>query len=160
MTVTTMLGITLMVASQSLAWYLLSNDSKYRIYRSVCGLSTFYATWALYLKFFDGRSGELGMYSMGLLAICSFFEKRIPSICASGVVMLNFSLAIYGVFPLGCEEFAEAVHRDMDPHLLISIWCITFKTYLISSLCFWGFAAYKMIKLHPTAATTTTYTEV
>ena len=147
MVVYTVIGIILMVASQATAWYLLSHDFRYPLFRSVCGLATFYTVWALYLKFFGGRPGELGVYTFGALAICSFFQQRILSLIAAVVVCLNFALGIFLSSSLGAEGFASAVGKDSDPSALVATWYFIFELYLVSSLLFWGWTSVKLYQM-------------
>mmetsp|Transcript_31887 Transcript_31887/g.66546 ORF Transcript_31887/g.66546 Transcript_31887/m.66546 type:complete len:166 (-) Transcript_31887:62-559(-) len=142
MTFATIAGTLLMIASQATAWYLVTNcaaSSRHLLYSTVCGVATFYCLWALYLYFFDGRSGELGMYTMGLVAVCTFFQRRLLSVGASALVTLQFGYAMSLVYPLTCDDFAQAVGKSNDSESVITFWCWTFRLYLVSSLVFWGF---------------------
>jgi hypothetical protein len=130
----------LMPISQAVAWYMVlqSNIADRRsIYSAVWKISAFYCAWALFNRFFQGVTEELGMYSMGFLAVASFFQKKIFSIIGTVLVLLNFGLPAYSILiAWGPSELAETV-KNSDTELAI-IWAYIFKLYFVSNFCLWG----------------------
>jgi hypothetical protein len=134
----------LMPLSQTVAWYLVLTPS-YDLFQSVSGISAFYCAWALFKRFIQGESKELGHISMGLLAVASFMEKKNFSIAATGLVLANFALPAYFIFSWSAEELAKKIKKTITQEGII--WAWIFKTYFVSCICFWGFVLYQFIDL-------------
>jgi hypothetical protein len=144
MTVINPLITALMPVSQTVAWYLVLTPS-YGLFKSVSGISAFYCAWALFKRFIQGESKELGHISMGLLAVASFMQKKNFSIAATGLVLANFALPAYFVFSWSAQELAQKIKKTTSEEGII--WAWIFKVYFVSSICFWSFVLYRFIKM-------------
>jgi len=139
----------LLPLSQSVSWYLVLSDRP--LYQSVWRISLFYAFWALYNVLGQGEKRELGHITMGLLSLTTYFEKRIPSIGATGLVMAHYALAAYYlVFVMSAEKVAREVKGTASPETIR--WAYIFKTYLVSNIALYGTILYKLIKMNDTKA--------
>jgi hypothetical protein len=134
----------LMPVSQTVAWYLVLTPS-YDLFKSVSGISAFYCAWALFKRYIQGVSQELGHFSMGLLAVASFMEKKNFSIGATGLVLANFAVPAYFIFSWSAEKLAKNVKKTTTQEGII--WAWIFKAYFVSSICFWGYVLYRFIKM-------------
>jgi hypothetical protein len=134
----------LMPISQAVAWYLVATPS-YDLYKSVAGTAAFYCVWALIKRYIQGESKELGHFSMGMLAIASFMQKKNFSIAATVLVLLNFVIPAYFVLSWSAEELAQKVKKCTTQEGII--WAWIFKAYFVSCICFWGFVLSRFIKI-------------
>lgn len=133
----------LMPISQSVAWYgFLTSKSSVSLYRMVYVVTSFYCAWALYNRYFAGVTKELGQYTMGLLAICTYFQKYIPSVLATTLVLSNFLLPSYFILiQWSPTELARNVKNDTSS--LAVTWAIVFKLYFCSNILLWSLVLYK-----------------
>jgi hypothetical protein len=140
-------AMALMPISQSVAWYAVVGSGR-PLYSSVCGISAFYCGWALYKRFIEGESRELGHISMGCLALATFLERRYLSMAGTGLVLANFAVPVAIILPWSAKKIANTF-KGQESDLAI-VWANVFKLYLISNICLFGTILYKLFKLPST----------
>lgn len=136
----------LMPLSQVVAWYLVIRYEQIGItfYNAVCPIATFYCIWALYINVIQ-RSVDLGLYTMGAVAIATFYEKKYWTIGGSILVWLNFTLpAIFILILWDAKKTAKTIKNDTSPTGIT--WAYIFKGYFISNIILWSFILYRVIK--------------
>lgn len=137
-----LITLALMPISQGASWYLIIKES---LYPSIFKIAVFYAVWALYNRFFLGATLEMGHYSMGVMAVCSYFQKRPISIMACVLVLVNFlAFAYWILLAMGPRELAAVFKHDAAT--LGIIWAWTFKAYFLSQISLWSFILWKLYK--------------
>ena len=161
----------LMPISQSAAWYLVTlypyhtlnsstgtgGSGAPSFYNIVSTIACFYCVWALYNRYLGGNVRELGQYTMGILTICTYYHKYIPSIIATCLVLSNFLLPSYFiVIKWNCTELARNVRNDTSS--IAIVWAVIFKLYFISNILLWSFILFKFYKLRTELETN--YTEL
>jgi hypothetical protein len=144
-----------MPLSQIVAWYMMvsSSSSSSSTTTTIVGMTTsfyhlisaiagFYCAWALYNRYLGGNVRELGQYSMGILTICTYYQKYIPSLIATTLVLSNFVLPSYFIlFKWNATELARNVKNDTSS--LAITWAVVFKLYFVSNILLWSFILYK-----------------
>lgn len=147
----------LMPLSQSLAWYALfkgsAKEDPLTVYFQVVGMAaSFYCLWALYKKFVEGDTRELGHISMGLTALGCMLERQNFVLGSIALVVVNFAVPTfaYGVLWMPARQLARAVKKTDAKEGIV--WAYIFKLYLVSSMCFWSYAGY-LIYQAPASAT-------
>lgn len=117
------------------------DDKNTPLYRAVFPISTFYCLWALYNNVVR-HEPDLGLYTMGILAIGSYLEKRWLSIIGNALVWLNFIVPSYYI--LGMWDAAEtAEHLKNDTSQTGVVWAYIFKAFFLSSIILWSFTLYR-----------------
>jgi hypothetical protein len=160
------LAVALMPLSQCVAWYLVGFDTpgagRYsatyttlldsaawspsvrliHFYRVVCGIASFYCLWALYNRYLGGAVQELGHFTMGSVALATYFNHWTASMVTSTLVLLNFLLPSYFIlWKWNAATLAETVKEDSSS--LGIIWACTFKLYFVSQILLWSTILYK-----------------
>jgi hypothetical protein len=163
----------LMPISQCMAWYLVtfypaqtlystigntgSTSAATSFYTIVSAIACFYCVWALYNRYLGGNVRELGQYTMGILTICTYNHKYIPSMVATCLVVSNFLLPSYFILiKWNCTELARNVKNDTSS--IAIVWAVIFKLYFMSNILLWSFILYKFYKLRTELETD--YTEL
>lgn len=137
-----LITMALMPISQGASWYMIIKQS---FYPSIFKISIFYAVWALYNRFLMGATLEMGHYSMGIMAVCSVFQKRSACMIACALVLVNFLAFAYWILLLmGPHELAAVFKHDITKTGLV--WAWTFKAYFVSQISLWSFIMWKLIK--------------
>lgn len=138
------LAIVLMPVSQAAAWY---GVFKKPLYPTVALFALFYALWAMYNRFLDGDDSELGMISMGLLALAAYYEHREFSMAACVLVLVNFLYpAYYVLLQWNAVTLLAKVKGPVLNPIKGLVWAYMFKLYFVSNIGLWGTVLYKMYK--------------
>ena len=141
-------GVGLMSLSQVVSWYLVLNQgSDQQLFDSVSKIAAFYCGWALVNRYLGGNSGELGHFSMGILAIAAYLKSRIGSLVGTGIVLVNYGVAFYFGFLLfgSAKKFAKAAKESVET--IAIVWVYVFQAYVVSNLCMWSTVFYKFATL-------------
>ena len=137
------IALALMPISQVVSWYLVLSDQRPPLYTAIFRISSFYCAWAIYNRFFVAPQ-ELGYISMGCLIVASYFEKRTWSMAAVALILVNFILPAFMIFPASAAELAMAVKND-DSQLGM-VWAWVFKLYFVSHISLWCLVFSKLNK--------------
>jgi hypothetical protein len=136
------IGMALMPLSQSLAWYLLwqatghhRTTSTLLLYSNVAKIAAFYCAWALY-NIVIAKQKDLGLFTMGLLAVAAYLEHRVASMVGTLLVLANFGFAAYFVLAWSPNKLAKIVKKTDTP--LAIVWAYVFKCYFVVSILFWS----------------------
>ena len=133
-----------MPTSQVAAWFAVLRCP---LYPSVFYTALFYCLWALYNKYLGGVDQELGHYTMGLLALASFFHHRKSSMAATCLVLLNFIVPSYFIlYKWDLTELAATVKNDTSEKAIV--WAVVFKAYFVSQIALWSVVFYKLLGYH------------
>jgi hypothetical protein len=133
----------LMPISNVASWYLfVSAAPGNALLQRVWKVAAFYTVWALYNRYLGGRAQELGHFSMGLMALAAFLNRKYPSMAACGLVILNFAVVIPIVLSNGPKGLAKLLYNDTSP--LTMAWAYTFVSYLLSNVCLWSYLMYRL----------------
>lgn len=163
------LATALMPLSQCIAWYMVAFDTPrttrtpptyttllessssppsarlIHFYQVVCGIASFYCLWALYNRYLGGAVQELGHFSMGSVAVATYFQHLIASMMASTLVILNFLLPSYFIlWHWNAATLAETVKGNTST--LGIAWAYVFKMYFVSQILLWSTILYKFLR--------------
>mmetsp|Transcript_8554 Transcript_8554/g.17852 ORF Transcript_8554/g.17852 Transcript_8554/m.17852 type:complete len:195 (+) Transcript_8554:213-797(+) len=166
-------GLVLLFVSNIASWHMVlaslgAATSSKALRASVWKIATFYTLWALYNRYPGGRSGELGQYSFGLLAVTCLLTKyvlgssrtegggqtpnkaiatKIPLVLACLVVAWNFSIVVPLIVSSGGPAGFAAKVWEGDTSALAVFWGYCFLAHMASNICLWSFACYRFFEL-------------
>jgi hypothetical protein len=107
------------------------------LYHGLAAVSAFYASWALYKRWFQGDANDLGHVTMGFLCASSLLRRPHLAAAANVVVLLHFVFALYLVFVLfpTAAALAKAVKKSVTAGTLTWAWVL--RVYMVSNTFLW-----------------------
>jgi hypothetical protein len=142
------IATSLMPLSQTVSWTLVLRQaggpasSPHHFYPTIGGVAFFYCAWALYNRYLGGVPQELGQFSMGIMVLACYTERRLYCLAACTLIMLNYLAPLGLVVPLSAEQMARQFKKDTRS--IAIVWAYIFKLYLLSNLALWSTVFYQI----------------
>mmetsp|Transcript_30012 Transcript_30012/g.72835 ORF Transcript_30012/g.72835 Transcript_30012/m.72835 type:complete len:193 (+) Transcript_30012:223-801(+) len=157
------IGMVLMPISQAASWYLIafrpeesssssSSSSSRLLYEGLSMASVFYALWALFNVVVRKRP-DLGVISMSILALASYYQKRTLTMVATFLVIVNYVLALFLVLGMLQKQLKSQSKQEDDKSPSSSsssmkkIFPWVFLAYVVSNLILFSLTEYKLWKM-------------
>jgi len=151
----------LMPVSQAASWYLIAvrpeetttkESSSRLLYEGLFMTSVFYALWALFNVVVRKRP-DLGVISMSILALASYYQKRTLTMVATFLVIINYVLAFVLVLGMLQKQLTKSQSKQEDDKpsssssSLKKIGPWVFLAYAVSNLILFSLTEYKLWKM-------------
>jgi hypothetical protein len=144
-----------MPASQVAAYWLLLGNGSFRylssagaavqdgsariahLFNGLALVSAFYASWALYKRWFQGDTNDLGHVTMGFLCVSSLLKRPYLTAAATLIVLLHYLFALYLVFIMfpTAAKLAKAVKKTVTTSTVVWAWVL--RMYMVSNTYLW-----------------------